>query len=134
MGANAVALWGAMGLLAKAVVLGLVAMLVALPVLAVKLGRRGQGAHALGTIAASAPLLGVFGTIVGLINACAGIAAQETVPLRVIAAGIGEALVTTALGLAVALAALWLRAAFDGTAARHRSGAEAEVDLARALS
>jgi biopolymer transport protein ExbB/TolQ len=135
MGANAVALWAAMGVLAKVVVLGLAAMLVALPVLAVKLGRRGKGAQALGTIAASAPLLGVFGTVVGLINACAGIAAQETVPMRVIAAGIGEALVTTALGLAIALAALWLRAAFDKPVAGCSGEAEgAGVPAADALS
>jgi biopolymer transport protein ExbB len=131
---NVMELWVAMGILAKVIVVSLAAMLVAVPVLGVRLARRREGGRALGTIAVSAPLLGVFGTVVGLINACAGIAARETVPMRVVAAGIGEALMTTALGLAIALAARWLRAAFDGTAARRGSGAEAGVDPARALS
>ncbi len=132
MEGTVVELWVAMGILAKLVVLGLAAMLVALPVLAVKLVRRGNGARTLGTIAASAPLLGVFGTVVGLINASVGVAAQEAVPMRVIAAGVGEALVTTAIGLAVALAALWLRAAFEGFAPRRRG--EAEEAAAEVLS
>jgi hypothetical protein len=125
MEVNVLALWAAMGILAKLVVLGLVAMLVALPVLAVKLARRGKGSRGLGTIAASAPLLGVLGTVVGLMNACVGIAARESVPLRQIAAGLAEALLTTAIGLAIGLAALWLRAAFEGRAPAR--GAEADV-------
>ena len=111
---NVVELWVAMGILAKVIVLGLAAMLAAVPVLGVKLARRGEGGRALGTIVASAPLLGVLGTVVGLMNACAGIAARGEVPLAVIAAGLGEALLTTALGLVIGLAALWRRAAFEG--------------------
>ena len=131
MDGNVLALWAAMGILAKVVVLGLIAMLVALPVLAVKLARRGTGSRALGTIAASAPLLGVLGTVVGLMNACVFIAGQETVPMPQIAAGVAEALLTTAIGLAIGLAALWLRAAFDGRAPGRRAEADA-TDVAPA--
>ena len=131
MEGNVLALWAAMGILAKAVVLGLVAMLIALPVMAVKLARGGTGSRALGTIAASAPLLGVLGTVVGVMNACAFIAGQEAVPLRQIAAGVAEALLTTAIGLAIGLAALWLRAAFEGRAPARR-GEPSESDVATA--
>ena len=127
MGFNVVELWVAMGILAKAVVLALAAMLAALPVLAVKLARRGTGARTLGTIAASAPLLGVLGTVVGLMNACVWLATQESVPMRVVAAGIGEALLTTALGLVIGLAALWLRAAFEGRTAARGEARETEA-------
>ncbi len=133
MEANVFDLWAAMGILAKLVVLGLAAMLVALPVLAVKLARHGRGARTLGTIAASAPLLGVFGTVVGLINGCVALAVRETVAVRVVAAGIGEALITTALGLVIALAALWLRAAFEGDASRRNPLAEPGEAIADTL-
>jgi hypothetical protein len=132
--ANVMELWVAMGILAKVIVLGLAAMLVAVPLLGVKLARRGEGGRALGTIVVSGPLFGVLGTVVGLMNACAGIAARGDVPLPVIAAGLGEALLTTALGLVIGLAALWMRAAFEG---RPRSGRavleEGEAGAARAL-
>jgi hypothetical protein len=131
MDGNVLALWAAMGIMAKVVVLGLLAMLVALPVLAVKLARRGTGSRALGTIAASAPLLGVLGTVVGVMNACVFIAARETVPMGQIAAGVAEALLTTAVGLAIGLAALWLRAAFEGRAPARRAEAS-ETDVATA--
>ncbi len=130
MGAGLVELWLAMGILAKLIVLGLAVMLVALPVLAVKLARRGTGARTLGTIAASAPLLGVLGTVLGLMNASVFLSRQEEVPVRFIAAGVGEALLTTALGLVIGLAALWLRAAFDGRAATRGERASAEAVVA----
>ncbi len=125
MGLNVLELWVAMGILAKAVVLGLAAMLVALPVLAVKLARRGAGARTLGTIAASAPLLGVLGTVVGLMNACVFLSTRDSVAMPMVAAGIAEALLTTALGLVIGLAALWLRAAFEGRSAVRSEPREA---------
>ena len=80
---------------------------------------------------ASAPLLGALGTVVGLMNACVFIAGRETVPMPQIAAGVAEALLTTAIGLAIGLAALWLRAAFEGrTPSRRAEAGEADVATA----
>ncbi len=133
MEANVLALWAAMGILAKLVVLGLLAMLVVLPVLTVKLARWGKGSRGLGTIAASAPLLGVLGTVIGLMNAGVAIASREAVPVRLIGAGFAESLVTTAFGLVIGLAALWLRAAFEGRASARRAE-EASADVAAAAT
>lgn len=72
----------------------------------------------LGTIAAVAPLLGLLGTVTGIITAFAAITAQGVGDPRVLSGGIGEALVTTAAGLIVAIPALigyrYLRARVDG--------------------
>jgi biopolymer transport protein ExbB/TolQ len=67
--------------------------------------RRGTGG--LATIGATAPFVGLFGTVVGIINAFAKIAHDNTGGIGVVSAGIAEALVTTAFGLAVALPAVW---------------------------
>lgn len=68
--------------------------------------RRGIGS--LGTIGATAPFVGLFGTVVGIINAFAAIGRAGTGGIETVSAGIAEALVTTALGLLVALPAVWL--------------------------
>ncbi|HPC82509.1 MAG TPA: MotA/TolQ/ExbB proton channel family protein [Thermoanaerobaculaceae bacterium] len=68
--------------------------------------RRGIGA--LGTIGATAPFVGLFGTVVGIINAFAAMGKAGTGGIETVSAGIAEALVTTALGLLVALPAVWL--------------------------
>jgi biopolymer transport protein ExbB len=120
-------IWGEMGIFAKLVVLGLMAMVVALPVLAVKLARHGRGLRGLAAIAVSAPLVGALGTVIGLINASAYVAHQEHVPASQIAAGVGEALVTTAIGLAIAIVAIWLRVGFEPKAVRTEPAAEPEA-------
>lgn len=60
----------------------------------------------LGTIAASAPFVGLFGTVIGIIKAFHQMAVMGTGGFAVVAAGISEALVATALGLIVAIIAL----------------------------
>jgi biopolymer transport protein ExbB/TolQ len=60
----------------------------------------------LGTVASSAPFIGLFGTVVGIIKAFESMAVSGTGGFAVVAAGISEALVATALGLAVAIIAL----------------------------
>ena len=60
----------------------------------------------LGTIASSAPFVGLFGTVVGIIRAFSDIASNIGGGPEVVAAGIAEALVTTAGGLLVAIPAL----------------------------
>ena len=62
--------------------------------------------NALGTIAAIAPLLGLLGTVIGMIKVFAVITAQGVGEPRVLAGGISEALVTTAAGLTVAIPSL----------------------------
>ncbi len=60
----------------------------------------------LGTIGASAPFIGLFGTVVGIIKSFHQMAVMGTGGFSVVAAGISEALVATALGLVVAIIAV----------------------------
>jgi len=60
----------------------------------------------LGTVASSAPFIGLLGTVVGIIKAFENMAVAGTGGFAVVAAGISEALVATALGLGVAIIAL----------------------------
>ena len=70
--------------------------------------------NTLGTIAAIAPLLGLLGTVVGMIRVFAEIMAQGTGNASVLAGGISEALITTAAGLTVAIPALAMHRYFVG--------------------
>lgn len=64
-----------------------------------------RGLVALATVSQVAPLLGFLGTVSGMINAFAAIAAAEQVSAKVVASGIQEALITTAAGLIIAIPA-----------------------------
>jgi biopolymer transport protein ExbB/TolQ len=66
-----------------------------------------KGVAALATIGATAPFVGLLGTVVGIITAFQGIAATGSGGLGAVSAGISEALVETALGLVVAIPAVW---------------------------
>jgi biopolymer transport protein ExbB len=66
-----------------------------------------RGLSALATIGSTAPFVGLFGTVVGILNAFKGIAANKATGLSAVAGGIAEALITTALGLFVAVPAVW---------------------------
>ena len=59
------------------------------------------------SIPATAPFVGLLGTVVGIITAFQGIAATGSGGLGAVSAGISEALVETALGLVVAIPAVW---------------------------
>jgi biopolymer transport protein ExbB/biopolymer transport protein TolQ len=61
----------------------------------------------LATIGATAPFVGLLGTVVGVINAFQGIATTGSGGIGAVSAGIAEALVETALGLLVAIPAVW---------------------------
>src|SRR5574338_922977 len=65
-----------------------------------------KGVAALATIGATAPFVGLLGTVVGIITAFQGIAATGSGGLGAVSAGIAEALVETALGLMVAIPAV----------------------------
>jgi len=66
-----------------------------------------RGLSGLATIGSTAPFVGLFGTVVGIINAFKGISAEKATGLSAVAGGISEALVATALGLLVAIPAVW---------------------------
>ena len=67
-----------------------------------------RGIGTLATIATTAPFIGLFGTVVGIINAFEGMASSGSGGIGAVSAGIAEALVTTAFGLFVAIPAAWM--------------------------
>jgi biopolymer transport protein ExbB/TolQ len=73
-----------------------------------------KGIPSLATIGATAPFVGLLGTVVGVINAFHGIATTGSGGIAAVSGGISEALVETALGLVVAIPAVWLYNYFTG--------------------
>jgi len=73
-----------------------------------------RGVSTLATIGSTAPFVGLLGTVVGIINAFQGISSQKSTGLGAVAGGISEALVTTAIGLFVAIPAVWMFNVFTG--------------------
>ncbi len=73
-----------------------------------------RGISTLATIGSTAPFVGLFGTVVGIINAFKGISTEKSTGLGAVAGGISEALVTTAVGLFVAIPAVWMFNYFTG--------------------
>ncbi len=67
-----------------------------------------QGLGVLATTGATAPFVGLLGTVVGVVNAFSGMALAGGGGIAAISAGIAEALVATAIGLLVAIPAVWL--------------------------
>jgi biopolymer transport protein ExbB len=86
----------------------------------------------LGTIGAAAPFIGLFGTVVGIIRAFHAMAIAGTGGFAVVAAGISEALIATALGLAVGITALvlynYFQARVDRVDAALRIGSARVID------
>ena len=68
--------------------------------------RIARGTGVLATIGATAPFVGLFGTVWGIMNAFIGISEAHTTNLAVVAPGIAEALLATALGLVAAIPAV----------------------------
>jgi biopolymer transport protein ExbB/biopolymer transport protein TolQ len=73
-----------------------------------------RGLGGLATIGSTAPFVGLFGTVIGIINAFTGMAATGSGGIGSVSAGISEALITTAVGLAVAIPAVWMFNYFTG--------------------
>ncbi len=70
-------------------------------------GRRmGRGTGVLATIGSTAPFVGLFGTVWGIMNSFIGISEAQTTNLAVVAPGIAEALLATAIGLVAAIPAV----------------------------
>ena len=75
--------------------------------------------NSLGTIAAAGPLLGLFGTVVGMIQMFMGILDHGVGDVNQLAGGIGKALVCTATGMIVAIPALMFHRYFRGRIAGY---------------
>ena len=73
-----------------------------------------RGVSSLATIGSTAPFVGLFGTVLGIIHAFQSISSSGTVGIAAVAGGISEALVTTAIGLFVAIPAVWVYNYFTG--------------------
>ena len=67
-----------------------------------------RGLGGLATIGSTAPFVGLFGTVMGILNAFKGISQEKATGLAAVAGGIAEALVTTAFGLLVAIPAVMM--------------------------
>ncbi|MCA3693602.1 MotA/TolQ/ExbB proton channel family protein [Aquidulcibacter sp.] len=87
-----------------------------------EMARAERGLAILATIGSSAPFIGLFGTVWGIMNAFRGIAQSRDTNLAVVAPGIAEALFATALGLLAAIPAVifynWLAGSLDRFATR----------------
>jgi biopolymer transport protein ExbB len=85
-------------------------------------GRRmTRGTGALATIGATAPFVGLFGTVWGIMNSFIGISKAHTTNLAVVAPGIAEALLATALGLFAAIPAVVIYNVFSRAIAAYRA-------------
>ena len=82
-----------------------------------------SGTGVLATIGSTAPFVGLFGTVWGIMNSFIGIAKTQTTNLAVVAPGIAEALLATALGLVAAIPAVVIYNVF----ARSITGYKAQV-------
>lgn len=76
-------------------------------------GELKRGLNLLAAVGATATLLGLLGTVAGIFNSFAAMARSGGGSVEVIAVGAGEALLTTALGIGVAIPALWLYTYFS---------------------
>ena len=75
---------------------------------AIKTAEFKRGLSALATIGSTAPFVGLFGTVVGIINSFQGMKSAESTGIGAVAGGISEALIETAFGLIVAVPAVWM--------------------------
>ncbi|WP_068827596.1 tonB-system energizer ExbB [Pseudomonas sp. BMS12] len=80
-----------------------------------------QGTGVLATIGSTAPFVGLFGTVWGIMNSFIGIAKSQTTNLAVVAPGIAEALLATALGLVAAIPAVIIYNVFARSIAGYRA-------------
>jgi len=89
----------------------------------------------LATIGATAPFVGLFGTVWGIMNSFIGISKLHTTNLAVVAPGIAEALPATAFGLAAAIPAVVIYNMFARSIANYRAlYADASVEILTLLS
>jgi len=94
-----------------------------------------RGTGLLATIGATAPFVGLFGTVWGIMNSFIGISKMQTTNLAVVAPGLAEALLTTAFGLATAIPAVVIYNYFARMVAGYKGGvADASAEVVRLVS
>ncbi len=94
-----------------------------------------RGTGILATIGATAPFVGLFGTVWGIMNSFIGISKSHTTNLAVVAPGIAEALLATALGLVAAIPAVVMYNMFSRWIAGYRAlHADAAAEILRIVS
>ncbi|KQZ00123.1 biopolymer transport protein ExbB [Pseudolabrys sp. Root1462] len=94
-----------------------------------------RGTSILATVGATAPFVGLFGTVWGIMNAFIGISKAHTTNLAVVAPGIAEALLATALGLVAAIPAVVMYNFFSRWIAGYRGlNADATASIMRLVS
>jgi biopolymer transport protein ExbB len=94
-----------------------------------------RGTGILATVGATAPFVGLFGTVWGIMNSFIGISKVQTTNLAVVAPGIAEALLATALGLVAAIPAVVMYNMFSRWIAGYRAlHADAAADILRLIS
>jgi len=94
-----------------------------------------RGTGILATIGATAPFVGLFGTVWGIMNSFIGISKAQTTNLAVVAPGIAEALLATALGLVAAIPAVVMYNFFSRWTAGYRAQhADASAEILRIVS
>ena len=97
--------------------------------------RIGAGTGILATVGSVAPFVGLFGTVWGIMNAFIGIADAHTTNLAVVAPGIAEALLATAIGLVAAIPAVVIYNHFARAIGGYKAElADASAALGRLLS
>ncbi|MCK9605370.1 MAG: MotA/TolQ/ExbB proton channel family protein [Methylomonas sp.] len=90
--------------------------------------RMESGLTMLASIGSTAPFVGLFGTVMGIMNAMHDISASGSASLDVVAGPIGDALIATAIGIAVAVPAVLAYNFFIRRAKHHRASLEHFVD------
>ena len=94
-----------------------------------------RGTGVLATIGATAPFVGLFGTVWGIMNSFINISKQHTTNLAVVAPGIAEALLATALGLFAAIPAVVIYNMFSRSITSHRAlCADGTAEILRLVS
>ena len=94
-----------------------------------------RGTSALATIGATAPFVGLFGTVWGIMNSFIGISKSHTTNLAVVAPGIAEALLATAFGLVAAIPAVVIYNVFARSIAGYRAQlGDASAEVLRLVS
>jgi biopolymer transport protein ExbB len=94
-----------------------------------------RGTGVLATIGATAPFVGLFGTVWGIMNSFIGISKSHTTNLAVVAPGIAEALLATAFGLAAAIPAVVIYNVFARSIAGYRASlGDAAAETLRLVS
>jgi biopolymer transport protein ExbB len=94
-----------------------------------------RGTGVLATIGSTAPFVGLFGTVWGIMNSFIGISRAQTTNLAVVAPGIAEALLATAIGLVAAIPAVVIYNLFARSIAGYRAVlADSSAELMRLVS